>query len=145
MQFLSVSLLRSTLAVEPVISHLPPPWSLSVLHTPRAHYRQASIYTSIPLPPLLMLSLLTTPYTPPFCLCAPLPPSFFLNAHIYQIIWLPSVILYSRAVKELAEESENRRKGLVWDVGTTEYRINPGHSLEKETEKLSEEVIQKVR
>lgn len=138
MQFFCFSLHRSTMAVEPVISHLPPPWSLSVLQTPRAHYRQTYIYTSITLPPLLMLSLPTTPYTSSFCLCAPLPPSFFLNAHIYQITWLPSVSLYSRAAKELAGESEHRRKGLVWAVGTTEYRINPGHGLEKETEKRSQ-------
>lgn len=45
------------------------------------------------------------------------------------------MILYKWAVKELTKESENRRKELVWALGTAECRINPGHGLEKEREK----------
>lgn len=53
-------------------------------------------------------------------------------------MWVSPVILYKRAVKDLTKESEKRREGLVWTLGTTEYRINPGHGLEKETEKGSQ-------
>lgn len=77
-QFQCFSLLMPRPVTEPVFSHLPPPWSLSVLQTHRAHYRQAATYISIPLPPLLMLALLTIPYLSPFSFpFSPLPPLFF--------------------------------------------------------------------
>lgn len=131
MQFLCFSLPRSRLVTEPVFSHLPPLWSLSVLQTLRAHHRQAPTYISISLPPVLTLA--APAYYPihiPFLLpCSLATFIFFLSAHIYQLLWLSPVILYKRAVKELTEESEKRRKGLAWSLGTTEYRINPGHGL----------------
>lgn len=90
-QFQWFSLLRPV--TEPVFSHLPPPWSLSVLQTHRARYRQAPTYISIPLPPLLMLPLLTIPYTSPFSFpSSPLPPLFFsqqpgcINSYGYHLL-----------------------------------------------------------